>query len=213
MKIRKVNIQDIEKLKEIGKLTFAETFSSENSEENMKEYLENGFSTEKLTTELTDQNAEFYFAELDGKTIGYLKVNVGESQTEIKDKNALEIERIYVLKEFHGKKVGQILYDKAIELAKEKKVEYVWLGVWEQNLRAIRFYEKNGFSIFENLLEKILCKNLIVEHLHTVPVKATVISVIQLHKGFFIPFLELSHQILIGQLSCVIAIRHRGQEH
>ncbi|WP_410006732.1 N-acetyltransferase family protein [Aequorivita nionensis] len=155
MKIRKVNIKDIEKLKEIGKLTFAETFSSENSEDNMREYLENGFSTEKLTTELTDQNAEFYFAELDGKTIGYLKINVGQSQTEIKDKNALEIERIYVLKEFHGKKVGQILYDKAIELAKEKNVDYVWLGVWEQNLRAIRFYEKNGFVAFDKHVFKL----------------------------------------------------------
>jgi ribosomal protein S18 acetylase RimI-like enzyme len=155
MEIRKVNIQDIEKLKEIGKLTFAETFSSENSEENMKEYLESGFSTEKLTAELTDSNAEFYFAQLDKKIIGYLKVNVGQSQTEIKDKNALEIERIYVLKEFHGKKVGQILYEKAIELAKEKNVEYVWLGVWEQNPRAIRFYEKNGFIAFDKHIFKL----------------------------------------------------------
>ena len=155
MKIRKVNIQDVEKLKEIGKLTFAETFSSENSEEDMREYLEKGFSTEKLKTELTDKNAEFYFAELDDKVIGYLKVNFGQSQTEIKDESALEIERIYVLKEFHGKKVGQILYDKAIELAKEKSVEYVWLGVWEQNPRAIRFYEKNGFVAFDKHIFKL----------------------------------------------------------
>ena len=155
MNIRKVNIQDVKKLKEIGKLTFAETFSSENSEGNMKEYLENGFSTEKLTAELTDPNADFYFAQVDGKIIGYLKVNVGQSQTEIKDKNGLEIERIYVLKEFHGKKVGQSLYDKAIELAKEKNVEYVWLGVWEQNLRAIRFYEKNGFVAFDKHIFKL----------------------------------------------------------
>tara|TARA_R110001592_G_scaffold206966_1_gene457692 strand:- start:1681 stop:2220 length:540 start_codon:yes stop_codon:yes gene_type:complete len=155
MKIKKGNIQDVEKLKKIGKLTFAETFSSDNSEENMKEYLENEFSTEKLKAELTDQNAEFYFAELDEKTIGYLKVNIGESQTEIKIKNALEIERIYVLKEFHGKKVGQILYEKALELAKEKDVENVWLGVWEQNPRAIRFYEKNGFVSFDKHIFKL----------------------------------------------------------
>lgn len=155
MNIRKVNIQDVEKLQEIGKLTFAETFSSENSEENMKQYLENGFKTEKLTAELTDQNTEFYFAELDGKIIGYLKVNVGQSQTEIKDKDALEIERIYVLKAFHGKKVGQILFDKAIELAREKSVEYVWLGVWEQNPRAIRFYKKNGFVAFGKHIFKL----------------------------------------------------------
>lgn len=153
--VRKITTADIIELQNIGKLTFAETFSSENSEKNMKEYLENGFSTEKLTAELNDQNAEFYFAEFDGKTIGYLKVNVGESQTEIKDKNALEIERIYVLKEFHGKKVGQILYDKAIELAKDKNVKYVWLGVWEQNPRAIRFYEKNGFVAFDKHVFKL----------------------------------------------------------
>ncbi len=155
MEIRKANIQDIEKLIEIGRLTFSETFSSENSEENMKEYLENRFSNEKLKSELTDQNSEFYIAEYDGKTIGYLKINIGQSQTEIKDKNALEIERIYVLKEFHGKKIGQILYEKAIELAKEKNVEYIWLGVWEHNSRAIRFYEKNGFIAFDKHIFKL----------------------------------------------------------
>jgi len=155
MKIRKVNIQNVEKLSEIGKLTFAETFSSENSKEDMQKYLEEGFSTEKLKTELTDKNAEFYFAELDDKVIGYLKVNFGQSQTEIKDENALEIERIYVLKEFHGKKVGQMLFDKAIELAKKRNVEYVWLGVWEQNTRAIRFYEKNGFVAFDKHIFKL----------------------------------------------------------
>lgn len=155
MKIRNVNIQDIEKLKGIGKRTFTETFSSDNSEENITEYLDNGFSTEKLKTELIDKNAEFYFAELKGRVIGYLKVNSGQSQTEIKDKNYLEIERIYVLKEYHGKKVGQLLYEKAIKIAKSKNAEYVWLGVWEKNPRAIRFYEKNGFVAFDKHIFKL----------------------------------------------------------
>jgi len=155
MKIRNVNIQDIEKLKGIGKRTFTETFSSDNSEENITEYLDNGFSTEKLKTELTDKNAEFYFAELKGRVIGYLKVNSGQSQTEIKDKNYLEIERIYVLKEYHGKKVGQLLYENAIKIAKSKNAEYVWLGVWEKNPRAIRFYEKNGFVAFDKHIFKL----------------------------------------------------------
>lgn len=155
MIIRKGTIQDVEKLKEIGKLTFTETFSSDNSQENMNAYLDRAFSTEKLKAELNDQNAEFYFVELDQKTIGYLKVNTGTSQTEKKLKNALEIERIYVLKEFHGKKVGQILYEKALELAKMKGVETVWLGVWEQNLKAIRFYTKNGFVAFDKHLFKL----------------------------------------------------------
>ncbi len=154
MEIRKVSIQDIENLKEIGKRTFVETYSSVNSEENMTQYLENKFSTEELKTELNDKNSEFYFSELNKKIIGYLKVNTGQSQTDIKDKNAFEIERIYVLKEFHGKKVGQNLYEKAIKLAKEKNAQYVWLSVWEKNSRAIQFYEKNEFVSFDKHIFK-----------------------------------------------------------
>lgn len=155
MNIRKATGRDVEKLAAIGKETFSETFSSQNSEENMKAYLESGFSIEKLEAELADPDTEFYFAELQGKIIGYLKVNTGNSQTELKDKNALEIERIYVLKEFHGTKAGHILFEKAIELASEKNLEYVWLGVWEQNPRAIRFYEKNGLEAFDKHVFKL----------------------------------------------------------
>jgi len=102
-----------------------------------------------LSNELNDKNSEFYFGTLDNEIIGYLKLNFGESQTELKDIKALEIERIYVPKEFHGKSVGQILYDKAIQIAKQKDSSYVWLGVWEKNPRAVSFYKKNGFVEFD----------------------------------------------------------------
>lgn len=153
--LRKATDTDLISLQNIGKLTFSETFSSDNSEENLKTYLETAFATEKVKIELSDKNSEFYFAEFNNEIIGYLKVNFGDSQTEIKSEKALEIERIYVLKEFHGKKVGQILYEKAIKLEKERKVDFVWLGVWEENLRAIRFYEKNGFTVFDKHLFKL----------------------------------------------------------
>lgn len=155
VKITKITKGEILELQKIGRQTFNETFSESNTEKNMKSYLENGFSIDKITAELNNENTEFYFAKLNEKIIGYLKVNVGGSQTEMKIKNALEIERIYVLKEFHGKKVGQILYDKAIELAKEKNVKNVWLGVWEENPRAIRFYKKNGFIAFDKHIFKL----------------------------------------------------------
>ncbi|WP_293933853.1 GNAT family N-acetyltransferase [Sphingobacterium sp. UBA6645] len=153
--IRKVTLNDIDQLQKIGKQTFYETFSAENTEENMINYLNEGFSIEKLTTELSDKNAEFYFATLDNNVVGYLKLNFGQSQTELQDDTALEIERIYVLKEFHGKKVGQVLYEKAIEIAKQKNADYVWLGVWEENPRAISFYKKNGFVEFDKHIFKL----------------------------------------------------------
>lgn len=149
IKTRKIGINDIDQLQEIGIRTFDETFSSINSEENMTEYLESGFSRDKLKAELSDQNSEFYFAELNKKTIGYLKINFGLSQKELKDENSLEIERLYVLKEYQGKRVGKILYEKAIEISKRKKVDFVWLGVWEDNFRAKRFYKKQGFEEFD----------------------------------------------------------------
>ncbi len=153
--VKKISLNEIDQLQKIGRQTFYETFSEANSEENMKIYLDNKFSYEKLTAELTDENSEFYFATLDNEPIGYLKINFGASQTELKDEKALEIERIYVSKEFHGKKVGQLLYDKAIEIAKEKNVDYVWLGVWEENFRALSFYTKNGFTEFDRHIFKL----------------------------------------------------------
>ena len=146
IEVKQVTLKEIEQLQEIGRKTFYETFSAGNTEENMKKYLEEGFSKEKLIGELSNPNSEIYFATLHNNVIGYLKLNVGQSQTELKDEGALEIERIYVLKEFHGKKVGQILYEKAMEVARQKNADYVWLGVWEENPRAINFYKKNGFE-------------------------------------------------------------------
>ncbi len=155
IEIRRVTLNDIEQLQQIGRQTFHETFSAGNTEENMANYLNEGFSTEKLTAELNDKNAEFYFVTLDDNVIGYLKINFGQSQTELQDDKALEIERIYVLKEFHGKKVGQVLYEEAIQIAGRKNADYVWLGVWEENPRAIRFYEKNGFVPFDKHIFKL----------------------------------------------------------
>ena len=147
--IVQINDSHIAALQQIGRQTFSETFAESNSAENMAKYLEEAYSYEKLNAELNDTNSIFYFAMMDQSVIGYLKLNFGASQTELKDNNALEIERIYVLKEFHGKKVGQLLFDKAIEIAKEYHVTYVWLGVWEENKRALQFYTKNGFIEFD----------------------------------------------------------------
>lgn len=149
MNIRKADLSDLKLLQHIGRQTFSETFSSSNTEENMQQYLQEGFADKKLEEELNNSLSTFYFAETDNRVVGYLKVNLAGSQTELKDSNALEIERIYVLAEFHGNKVGQLLFEKAMEIAQTSKVNYVWLGVWEENQRALRFYEKNGFVAFD----------------------------------------------------------------
>jgi len=146
--INKAGIQDLETIQNIGRQTFAETFAESNSEEAMKTYLEESFSTEKVSSELNNPHSHFFIAWEEDIPVGYLKLNSGEAQTELKDDTALEIERIYVKKSHHGQKVGQLLYDQALETARNLNKSYLWLGVWEENLRALQFYRKNGFEEF-----------------------------------------------------------------
>jgi diamine N-acetyltransferase len=155
IRITKVTFKDLPQLQQISKQTFYETFSAKNTEENMRKYLDEALSVQQLTAELNDPNAAFYLATLNDTVIGYLKLNFGQSQIELKDENAMEMERIYVAKEFLGKSIGQKLYDQAINIAREKKLDYVWLGVWEENQRAINFYRKNGFVQFDKHLFKL----------------------------------------------------------
>jgi len=145
---KKVTLANIEQLQCISRQTFIETFSGVNTEDNMNKYLDESFNISRLTSEIQNLNSEFYFAVIDAKVVGYLKINCGDAQTELKNDNTLELERIYVLNEFHGKKVGQILFNKAFQIAEQRKVDYLWLGVWEENHKALKFYMKNGFTAF-----------------------------------------------------------------
>lgn len=153
--IKKATPKDIDLLQKISRETFFETYSKLNTEENMKKYLEENFALETLTTELDNSNSEFYFALRGGDVIGYLKLNFGASQTDLKDNKSVEIERIYVLRAFHGNNVGHMLYEKAIQVAKQIKADYVWLGVWEENAKAIAFYKKHGFVEFDKHIFKL----------------------------------------------------------
>lgn len=146
--ISKVEEVDLYSLQDISKTTFVEAFSWYNSEENMRSYLENKLSYENLLSEWKNPNSKFYLLQVDNNIVGYLKLNLGEAQQELRNENGLEIERIYVLKSEYGKGLGQALLDYAFQIAKNEKLDLVWLGVWDKNDRARRFYEKNGFIEF-----------------------------------------------------------------
>ncbi|WP_326983541.1 GNAT family N-acetyltransferase [Chryseobacterium sp. MYb264] len=146
--IKKASIEDLETIQNIGRETFYETFAEHNSEEQIQQYLTESFASEKVINELNDPDSQFFIAYEAEDPIGYLKVNSGKAQTELQDETSLEIERIYVKSSHHGKKIGQLLYDKALEIALQEKKKYLWLGVWEENLRAVNFYKKNGFIEF-----------------------------------------------------------------
>lgn len=141
----KCSVDDVDLLCEIAVKTFSETFDRFNTAQDMRSYLDLEFDKDKLRKELNNQNSSFFFLYYDAEVIGYLKTNDAPSQTDINDVTSLEIERIYVLSKYQGQGLGQYLIDRAIEIALNKNKRYVWLGVWENNAKALRFYKKNGF--------------------------------------------------------------------
>lgn len=146
--IRECTFNDIDKIRNIGQKTFKETFADDNTEEDMKHYLEKNFSVSKIREELQNPESKFFIVEAKDQVLAYLKLNVGTAQTEQDYNNSLEVERIYVSKEYKNMHLGSQLIKRAIAFGKDLDLDYIWLGVWENNTKAIGFYEKMGFQKF-----------------------------------------------------------------
>lgn len=145
MKIKKCSLDDILDLQKIYRQTFFETFSEQNSEENMRIFLDKAYSEEKLKSEIEDKESETFLAVENQKTLGVLKINTGNAETESGLENSLEIQRIYILKESKGLGIGTVLMNLAEKKARELGVSFIWLGVWEKNFPAQKFYTDKGF--------------------------------------------------------------------
>lgn len=143
-----VTLSEILDLQAISRQTFFDSFASVNEEEDMRHYLEVNLSIEQLTSELNQAATSFYFAKNGNEILAYLKLNEADVQTEKRNIPSIEIERIYVRKEFQNMGVGQFLLDHSIQITKDKQLKLIWLGVWEHNVSAIRFYERNHFQFF-----------------------------------------------------------------
>jgi ribosomal protein S18 acetylase RimI-like enzyme len=148
VKMEKVTDKNIEVLQQISIETFSDTFGSENSKEDLDNYLKTAYGYQKLKNEVSNPDTEFQLIYYDDKLSGYIKINVGHAQTELKEDAGLEIERIYIRKPFHRFGLGKYLVNYVFNKAQELNKDYVWLGVWEHNEGAITFYHKQGFFAF-----------------------------------------------------------------
>jgi len=146
--IRPVYHKDLDTLLHLSRKIFHDSFDHLNTPENMKEYMDRAFNAQQLSSELENPHSEFYFITIDDRIAGYLKINLAPAQSDIHDPASLEIERIYVDQDIQSKGLGAQLLNKAVSRAIELDLNYIWLGVWEKNPKAIRFYERHGFSVF-----------------------------------------------------------------
>lgn len=143
--IKKCTREDLTELQKISVETFIDTFKANNSPENLNAYVETALTLSQLEQELSNHCSQFFFVYCNDEAAGYLKVNTSAAQSEDMGITSLEIERIYIKREFQNLGLGKHLINKAIELASESHKMQVWLGVWEHNEAAILFYKKMGF--------------------------------------------------------------------
>ena len=147
--LRECDNADLGTLVKISKKTFAAAFEKDNNPDDFQSYIQEAFHPNKLAAELANDNCLFHFVYDGEQLVGYFKLNIDSAQTDVHDPNALEIERIYVQENHQGKKIGSWMLQQIIVLAKSLGKKFIWLGVWEHNPKAIKFYQRHGFVKFD----------------------------------------------------------------
>jgi diamine N-acetyltransferase len=147
---KRVGADQAETLLDIAELTFRVGFQHLNDPTDFEVYMAEAFSLQQTQKELGTEGSEFYFAIMSEEIVGYIKLNHGAAQTDIATEPGIELQRIYVIPAQQGKGIGQQLLDYAISIGKAGRFPYLWLGVWEKNEAAIRFYKRHGFVQFDS---------------------------------------------------------------
>ena len=143
--IRQVTPEDTMALVHLSRKTFVDAFGSMNTPTDMAIYVRDNMNPICLKREIEDVNNIFYFITNNNKLCGYCKIRTSDPPLFLSKKRAIELERLYILEEYQNKKMGEKLLVHVLNYAKAQLYEFVWLGVWEYNFAAIRFYERHGF--------------------------------------------------------------------
>jgi len=147
IEIRQATVEDAEMLTHLSYKTFWDAFHDhpKNAPEDLADYMQEAFNLEKIRTELSEENTIFLVAEIENDPAGYAKIKIDSTEDGINAAKPIELARLYSKQKFLGKGVGARLMEEYFEIAKQNDCDVMWLGVWEYNPRAQRFYEKYGF--------------------------------------------------------------------
>ena len=147
--IREASVEDAKVLTDLAYTTFWDAFAHhpKNAPDDLHHYMRQAFNVDQITAELCDEMSIFLIAEIGGEPAGYAKIIIDAMEPGIAAERPVELNRLYSHQQFLGKGIGQALMDACVVRAKEENRDVMWLGVWEYNPRAQRFYEKNGFRV------------------------------------------------------------------
>ena len=138
---------DYEPIVTIGSISVAEAHRDSTSAENLNEYLEKNYNQEAIIRDLRDPNNIYHLILYDGLEVGFSKIVLNEKHPGIVPENVTKLDRIYLLKEFQGLKLGYELIRFNIDYARNNDQSGIWLYTWTGNKRAVDFYLKAQFKI------------------------------------------------------------------
>ena len=146
-KILKATIQSAKQLAPIAKEAFLTAHGHSAPKEDINNYAAANFSEANFVAEISNPENHYYLVYYGNKLAGYSKVTLNTTNKNIASENATYMSRLYLLKEFYGLNLGKELFDYNIEFSKKHNQQGMWLAVWIENERAIKFYTKMGFKI------------------------------------------------------------------
>ncbi|HEX5002177.1 MAG TPA: GNAT family N-acetyltransferase [Bacteroidia bacterium] len=138
---------DYKLLADLGRRAFEEAFGRFNDPGDLQTYLDLAFHPETIRSQLQNPLYTFLLATWDEEPVGYAKLFRGECPEPVRVKSCIQLERIYALQSYVGRKVGKSLMEHCVEIAKAEHFERIWLTVWQQNEVAITFYKKWHFEV------------------------------------------------------------------
>ena len=146
--IRTATIYDAGTIADLSRSTFYDTFAADNTEEDMLIFMSRQFTRDALVAEVGMRHNTFLLAYVNGALAGYAKLRESKGPKELEGLQTLEIARIYVVKDMLGRGVGKEMMHYSVEYARSLKKQVIWLAVWENNQRALKFYTQWGFETF-----------------------------------------------------------------
>ncbi len=144
--VRRATPEDANLIASIATVSFYEAYFEQDDSHDLANYLVENFSPEVIAAELDSSAFTYLLVLRKGKTVGYAKLRDGEVHESVTDRNAIELQRFYMIERVWGTGVGDVLLDRCIEEATSAGKSVLWLGVWEENRRGLSFYNRHGFE-------------------------------------------------------------------
>lgn len=144
--LRRAVAGDAPSLAVLAERTFRDAFGARNSPEDMDVHCARHFGPDMQAREIADPGIVTTLAISAGQIIGFSQMMPSRLHADVVAKRPAELNRLYVAAAWQRKGVGQALMNDAIRVAKSAGADWLWLGVWEHNPKAIAFYRKAGFD-------------------------------------------------------------------